>query len=158
MTVSPSRGPLGDRCVGRLLRPVLWLAWAGRDGSFPPIVYVAIVVFVVCFGVNAIFTGPAQDAAKVGRHRQLGATLPGGADPGRVPKAIGSTSAPDRAGGRRVVGGSDADRADGGSAEVALRILRACEIGRFQAMTSSTVERLEGPAARTRGCVRATSW
>lgn len=36
------------------LAPYLWLVWAGRDGSFPVGVYVAITVFVVCFGASAI--------------------------------------------------------------------------------------------------------
>lgn len=34
--------------------PYLWLAWSGRDGSFPAVVYVALVVFVLCFGSLAV--------------------------------------------------------------------------------------------------------
>jgi hypothetical protein len=36
------------------LAPYLWLAWAGRDGSFPTVVYVVIGLFVACVGVNAV--------------------------------------------------------------------------------------------------------
>lgn len=36
------------------LAPYLWLAWAGRDGSFPTVVYVVTGLFVVCVGANAV--------------------------------------------------------------------------------------------------------
>ncbi len=36
------------------LAPYLWLGWAGRDGGFPLVVYVALVVCLVCFGANAV--------------------------------------------------------------------------------------------------------
>lgn len=38
------------------LAPYLWLAWVGRDGSLPTVVYVAIAVCIVCFGANAVFS------------------------------------------------------------------------------------------------------
>lgn len=37
------------------LAPYLWIAWAGRDGEFPTIVYVVTAVLAVCLGVNAVF-------------------------------------------------------------------------------------------------------
>ncbi|HXH56182.1 hypothetical protein [Iamia sp.] len=36
------------------LAPYLWLGWAGRDGTFPTVVYLALAVCVVCFGANAV--------------------------------------------------------------------------------------------------------
>lgn len=36
------------------LAPYIWLAWAGREGQFPPVVYVALALFVVCLGANAV--------------------------------------------------------------------------------------------------------
>lgn len=36
------------------LAPYLWLAWAGRHGEFPLVVYIAIVVFVISLGANAV--------------------------------------------------------------------------------------------------------
>jgi hypothetical protein len=41
---------------GSFLAPYLWLAWVGRDGSLPTVVYVAIVVCIVCFGANAVLS------------------------------------------------------------------------------------------------------
>jgi hypothetical protein len=41
---------------GSFLAPYMWLAWVGRDGSLPTVVYVAIVVCVVCFGANAVLS------------------------------------------------------------------------------------------------------
>lgn len=41
---------------GSFLAPYVWLAWVGRDGSLPTVVYVAIVVCVVCFGANAVLS------------------------------------------------------------------------------------------------------
>lgn len=36
------------------LAPYAWLAWAGRDGSFPLLVYIAIGLFVVSLGTHAV--------------------------------------------------------------------------------------------------------
>lgn len=36
------------------LAPYLWLAWAGRDGQFPTVVYAAVALFVVCLGAYAV--------------------------------------------------------------------------------------------------------
>lgn len=41
---------------GSFLAPYLWLAWVGRDGSLPTVVYVAMVVCLVSFGANAILS------------------------------------------------------------------------------------------------------
>lgn len=41
---------------GSFLAPYMWLAWVGRDGSLPTVVYVAIVVCIVCFGANAVLS------------------------------------------------------------------------------------------------------
>lgn len=38
------------------LAPYLYLAWAGRDVGFPPIVYWVLAALVVLFGANAIRT------------------------------------------------------------------------------------------------------
>ena len=38
------------------LAPYAWLAWRGRDGQFPTMVYVAIALFVICLGANAVIT------------------------------------------------------------------------------------------------------
>jgi len=60
------------------LAPYLWLAWAGRDGSFPPVVYVAIVMFVVCLGLNAIFS-IRRKMLEGRRDHQIGGAVPAGA-------------------------------------------------------------------------------
>ncbi|CAN5868406.1 hypothetical protein BH23ACT2_BH23ACT2_11600 [soil metagenome] len=44
----------GTLATATFLAPYLWLAWAGRDGSFPTIVYVVIALFVVCAGTVAV--------------------------------------------------------------------------------------------------------
>jgi hypothetical protein len=36
------------------LAPYLYLAWAGRDVGFPPVVYVVLATLVLCFGANAV--------------------------------------------------------------------------------------------------------
>ena len=41
---------------GSFLAPYLWIAWVGRDGSLPTVVYVAVAVCVVCFGTNAVLS------------------------------------------------------------------------------------------------------
>ena len=46
-------GTLASACF---LAPYVWIAWAGRDGSFPTIVYVVTAVLAVSLGANAIFT------------------------------------------------------------------------------------------------------
>lgn len=42
--------------AGSFLAPYLWLGWAGRDGTFPTAVYVAVALCVVCFGANAVIS------------------------------------------------------------------------------------------------------
>lgn len=42
--------------AGSFLAPYLWIAWIGRDGSLPTVVYVAIAVCIVCFGANAVLS------------------------------------------------------------------------------------------------------
>jgi hypothetical protein len=44
----------GALASGCFLAPYLWIAWAGRDGEFPTVVYVATGLFVVCLGANAV--------------------------------------------------------------------------------------------------------
>lgn len=44
----------GAVACASFLAPYLWLAWAGRDGSFPTVVYVVTSIFVVCVGANAV--------------------------------------------------------------------------------------------------------
>lgn len=56
--------------AGSFLAPYLWLGWAGRDGSFPTVVYVAVLACVLCFGANAVI-GVIR---KVRRGRRQGAT------------------------------------------------------------------------------------
>lgn len=36
------------------LAPYLYLAWAGRDVGFPPVVFVVLGVLAFCFGTNAV--------------------------------------------------------------------------------------------------------
>ena len=44
-------GALASACF---LAPYLWIAWAGRDGSFPTIVYVVTALLAVFLGINAV--------------------------------------------------------------------------------------------------------
>jgi hypothetical protein len=44
----------GALASASFLAPYLWLAWAGRDGSFPTVVYVVTALFVLCVGTNAV--------------------------------------------------------------------------------------------------------
>lgn len=46
----------GAIACGSFVAPYLWIAWAGRDGSFPTVVYVATALFVVFLGANAILS------------------------------------------------------------------------------------------------------
>jgi hypothetical protein len=46
----------GAISCGSFLAPYLWIAWAGREGTFPMIVYVVTTLFVVFLGANAVFT------------------------------------------------------------------------------------------------------
>ncbi|CAN5579174.1 MAG: hypothetical protein ACR2JF_04770 [Iamia sp.] len=46
----------GVVAAGSFLAPYLWLGWAGRDGDFPTVVYVVLLVCLVCFGANAVIT------------------------------------------------------------------------------------------------------
>lgn len=59
---------------GSFIAPYLWLAWAGRGGDFPVVVYVAITVCLTCFGANAVLgvrrkvrQGRTAQALAVGR-------------------------------------------------------------------------------------------
>ena len=45
----------GSLAAISFLAPYLWIAWAGRDGEFPTVVYVVTAVLAVCLGVNAVF-------------------------------------------------------------------------------------------------------
>lgn len=45
----------GVLAAGSFIAPYLWIAWAGRDGEFPTIVYVVTAVLCVCLGINAVF-------------------------------------------------------------------------------------------------------
>lgn len=45
----------GVLAAGSFVAPYLWIAWAGRDGEFPTIVYVVTAILCVCLGVNAVF-------------------------------------------------------------------------------------------------------
>ena len=61
-------GSLASACF---LAPYIWIAWAGRDGSFPTIVYVVTAILAVFLGLNAVVgirrrvrsarDGPASD-------------------------------------------------------------------------------------------------
>lgn len=42
--------------AGSFLAPYLYIAWAGQDASFPTTVYVVLVVLMVAFGANAIWS------------------------------------------------------------------------------------------------------
>lgn len=46
-------GALASACF---LAPYLWIAWAGRDGQFPIIVYIVVGVLVVSLGANAVYS------------------------------------------------------------------------------------------------------
>lgn len=46
----------GALASGSFLAPYLWIAWAGREGTFPVIVYVVTTVFVISLGANAILS------------------------------------------------------------------------------------------------------
>ncbi len=46
----------GTLASGCFLAPYLWIAWAGREGTFPVIVYVVTTLFVVCLGANAVLS------------------------------------------------------------------------------------------------------
>ena len=46
----------GALASGSFLAPYLWVAWAGRDGSFPVAVYVATALFAISLGANAIMS------------------------------------------------------------------------------------------------------
>ena len=53
---SQSAARWGAVASGSFLAPYLWIAWAGRSGEFPPIVYVVTAMFVVFLGANAVVT------------------------------------------------------------------------------------------------------
>ena len=53
---SQSAARWGAVASGSFLAPYLWIAWAGRSGEFPPIVYVVTAMFVVFLGANAVAT------------------------------------------------------------------------------------------------------
>lgn len=46
----------GAVASGCFMAPYLWMAWAGRTGALPSIVYWLVAVFVVCLGTNAVLT------------------------------------------------------------------------------------------------------
>lgn len=45
-------GALASACF---LAPYVWIAWAGREGQFPTIVYVVVALLAVCLGFNAVY-------------------------------------------------------------------------------------------------------
>lgn len=45
-------GALASACF---LAPYVWIAWAGRDGEFPTVVYVVVALLAVCLGFNAVY-------------------------------------------------------------------------------------------------------
>ncbi|HEU5150259.1 MAG TPA: hypothetical protein VFU19_07165 [Iamia sp.] len=65
--------------AGSFLAPYLWIAWIGRDGSLPTVVYVAVAVCIVCFGANAVLSV----RRKVAQGREEAPPA------GRYPEAIG---------------------------------------------------------------------
>ncbi len=65
--VAAKWGALAAACF---LAPYLWIAWAGRDGDFPTIVYVVTAVLAVCLGVNAVI-GLRRRVRAARRHLSL---------------------------------------------------------------------------------------
>lgn len=45
-------GTLASACF---LAPYVWIAWAGRDGEFPTVVYVVVALLAASLGLNAIY-------------------------------------------------------------------------------------------------------
>lgn len=45
-------GTLASACF---LAPYVWIAWAGREGEFPTVVYVVVALLAGSLGVNAIY-------------------------------------------------------------------------------------------------------
>lgn len=45
-------GTLASACF---LAPYVWIAWAGRDGEFPTVVYVVVALLAASLGINAIY-------------------------------------------------------------------------------------------------------
>lgn len=45
-------GTLASVCF---LAPYVWIAWAGRDGEFPTVVYVVVALLAASLGINAIY-------------------------------------------------------------------------------------------------------
>ncbi len=45
-------GTLASACF---LAPYVWIAWAGREGEFPTVVYVVVALLAVSLGINAIY-------------------------------------------------------------------------------------------------------
>ena len=64
----------GAVASGSFLAPYLWIAWAGRSGEFPLVVYVVTTLFVLFLGANALVTirrrvrAERKVAASVGAH------------------------------------------------------------------------------------------
>ena len=65
----------GIVAAASFLAPYVWLAWAGREGQFPPVVYVAIALFVVCLGANAVL-GIRRRTREGREQRQVAHRLP----------------------------------------------------------------------------------
>ncbi|WP_426570697.1 hypothetical protein [Aquihabitans sp. McL0605] len=43
--------------AGSFLAPYLYVAWSGRDASFPPVVWVVLGLLILGFGTNAVLSG-----------------------------------------------------------------------------------------------------
>jgi hypothetical protein len=67
-----SAGGWSTVAAGSFLAPYLYIAWAGRGASFPPVVYVVLALLVLVFGGNAIWkvardVRAAREAAPVAK-------------------------------------------------------------------------------------------
>lgn len=69
------------------LAPYAWIAWAGRDGSFPPVVYIATALFVVFFGAHAVLS--VRRKVNVERIDDESRDRPSNLDPGEPVDMIG---------------------------------------------------------------------
>ena len=87
---SQSAARWGAVASGSFLAPYLWIAWAGRSGEFPPIVYVVTAMFVVFLGANAV----ATVRRRVREERRVAATMGPSKSLSRV--NIGQTGRPKR--------------------------------------------------------------
>ncbi len=64
-------GTLASACF---LAPYVWIAWAGREGEFPTVVYVVVALLAGSLGVNAIY----------GIRRRVRVEREAAVEPGRV--------------------------------------------------------------------------